>query len=41
MVDKRIDRRILEYMGIYETKNVTEQKKNLGLKIKNDIEKNN
>ncbi len=38
-MDQRIDKEVLEYMGIYKTKEATKEKIELGLKIKNEIEK--
>lgn len=38
-MDQRIDKEVLEYMGIYKTKEATKEKIELGLKIKDEIEK--
>lgn len=37
-MDQRIDKEVLEYMGIYKTKEATKEKIELGLKIKDEIE---
>jgi len=36
-MEQRIDKKVLEYMGIYKTKEVTKEKKELALKVKEDI----
>lgn len=38
-MDQRIDKEVLEYMGIYKTKEATKEKAELGLKTKDEIEK--
>lgn len=38
-MDQRIDKKVLEYMGIYKTKEATKEKVELGLKTKDEIEK--
>lgn len=38
-MDERIDKKVLEYMGIYKTKKITDEKIKLGLKIKNELTK--
>lgn len=38
-MDQRIDKEVLEYMGIYKTKEATKEKVELGLKTKDEIEK--
>ncbi len=38
-MDERIDKEVLEYMGIYKTKKPTEEKIKLGLKLKDEIYK--
>lgn len=35
----KIDKKVLEYMEIYKTKKITDEKIKLGLKVKNDITK--
>lgn len=37
-MDQRIDKKVLEYMGIYKTKEATKEKVELGLKTKDEIE---
>lgn len=38
-MDEKIDEKVLEYMEIYKTKNITEEKIKLGIKVKNDLTK--
>lgn len=38
-MEQRIDKKVLEYMGIYKTKEPTQEKINLALKVKDDLTK--
>lgn len=38
-MEQRIDKKVLEYMGIYKTKEATKQKKDFALKVRDDIQK--
>lgn len=38
-MDKRIDKKVLEYMGIYKTKEPTQEKIDLALKVKDELTK--
>ena len=38
-MDKRIDKKVLEYMGIYKTKEPTQEKIDLALKVKEELTK--